>query len=63
LDVLLGEGSKPVSVKPETKIHLVEDETQTVLEWAAAVAQSDDTYFQRGQRLAAASVPTTAATG
>lgn len=33
-------------------VYLVEDETQTVLDWAAAVAQSDDTYFQRGQRLA-----------
>jgi hypothetical protein len=41
-----------VSVKPETKIHLVEDETQTLLQWAAAVMQSDDTYFGRGQRLA-----------
>ena len=33
-------------------VYLIEDETQTVLDWAAAVAQSDDTYFQRGQQLA-----------
>ncbi len=33
-------------------VYLVEDETQTVLDWASSVAQSDDTYFQRGQRLA-----------
>ncbi|PSR19410.1 alpha-amylase, partial [filamentous cyanobacterium CCP3] len=33
-------------------VYLVEDETRTVLDWASGVAQSDDTYFNRGQRLA-----------
>ena len=33
-------------------VYLVEDETQTVVNWAHGVAQSDDTYFHRGQRLA-----------
>ncbi|MGD1905375.1 MAG: glucosylglycerol hydrolase [Leptolyngbyaceae cyanobacterium] len=34
------------------KIHLIEDETQTLLHWAASVMDSEDTYFGRGQRLA-----------
>ncbi|MEM6837163.1 MAG: glucosylglycerol hydrolase [Cyanobacteria bacterium P01_C01_bin.120] len=34
------------------RIHPVEDETQTLLQWAASVMASDDTYFGRGQRLA-----------
>ncbi|PSN15767.1 hypothetical protein C7271_20640, partial [filamentous cyanobacterium CCP5] len=38
--------------KPAVDIHLVEDETQTVLDWAASVMHSDATYFGRGQRLA-----------
>ncbi|WP_008309758.1 glucosylglycerol hydrolase [Leptolyngbya sp. PCC 6406] len=39
----------PVNSSP---IYLVEDETQTLLHWAASVMGSDDTYFGRGQRLA-----------
>ena len=39
-------------VTTPSKIHLVEDETQTLLQWAASVMDSDDTYFGRGQRLA-----------
>lgn len=35
-----------------SNICLVEDETQTLLNWAASVMASDDTYFDRGQRLA-----------
>ncbi|MDB9524685.1 glucosylglycerol hydrolase [Oscillatoria sp. CS-180] len=33
-------------------ICLVDDETQTLLNWASSVMASDDTYFDRGQRLA-----------
>ncbi|MDA0674470.1 MAG: glucosylglycerol hydrolase [Cyanobacteria bacterium] len=42
----------PSQTPSQLQIHLVEDETQTLLHWAAAVMQSDDTYFGRGQRLA-----------
>lgn len=38
----------PVTANP----CLVDDETQTLLQWAASVMASDDTYFGRGQRLA-----------
>ena len=38
--------------KSKVLVYLVEDETQTVLDWAASVMHSEDTYFQRGQRLA-----------
>ncbi|MEM0980971.1 MAG: glucosylglycerol hydrolase [Cyanobacteria bacterium P01_H01_bin.58] len=41
-----------MAVKRISNIHLVEDETQTLLNWAASVMASDDTYFGRGQRLA-----------
>ena len=40
------------NAKAQTLIYLVEDETQTVLDWAYTVMTSDATYFQRGQRLA-----------
>ncbi len=33
-------------------VSLVQDETQALLDWAAAVEQSDATYFERGQELA-----------
>ena len=33
-------------------VSLVEDETQELLDWAAAVEHSDATYFERGQHLA-----------
>ncbi|MGB3202138.1 MAG: glucosylglycerol hydrolase [Nodosilinea sp.] len=44
----------PPVVQPALQplVYLVEDETRTVLDWASGVAQSDDTYFNRGQRLA-----------
>jgi hypothetical protein len=42
----------PVKSISTAKIHLVDDETQTLLHWAASVMASDDTYFGRGQRLA-----------
>nr|WP_278003293.1 glucosylglycerol hydrolase [Nodosilinea sp. TSF1-S3] len=43
----------PIAQAPlQPLVYLVEDETQTVLDWAATVASSEDTYFQRGQRLA-----------
>ena len=38
--------------KSKLLVYLVDDETHTVLDWAASVMHSDDTYFQRGQRLA-----------
>lgn len=41
-----------VAVQTLPDVHLVEDETQTLLHWAASVMASDDTYFGRGQRLA-----------
>ncbi|MEM9002657.1 MAG: glucosylglycerol hydrolase [Cyanobacteria bacterium P01_F01_bin.86] len=41
-----------MAVKRIPNIGLVEDETQTLLNWAASVAASDETYFSRGQRLA-----------
>ena len=41
-----------MAVKRIPNIDLVEDETQTLLNWAASVMASDDTYFSRGQRLA-----------
>jgi len=41
-----------VTVKRIPNIHFVEDETHTLLQWAASVMASDDTYFGRGQRLA-----------
>jgi hypothetical protein len=50
--VAVKESNPPKQTTSRTPIYLVEDETQTVLDWAAAVMQSDDTYFQRGQRLA-----------
>lgn len=40
------------STKPKVQVHLVEDETQTVLDWAISVMHSDDTFFGKGQRLA-----------
>jgi len=42
----------PVKSISTSRIHLVEDETQTLLNWASSVMASDDTYFGRGQRLA-----------
>jgi len=42
----------PVKSPATTNLRLVEDETQTLLQWAASVMASDDTYFGRGQRLA-----------
>ncbi len=39
-------------VKTAKRIHLVEDETHTLQAWATAVANSQDTYFSRGKRLA-----------
>ena len=42
----------PVKRPNPSKLCLVEDETQTLLQWAASVTASDDTYFGRGQRLA-----------
>jgi hypothetical protein len=50
--VAVKESTPPKQTKPRTLIHLVEDETQAVLDWATAVMHSDDTYFQRGQQLA-----------
>lgn len=41
-----------MAVKSISNIYLVEDETQTLLTWAASVMASEDTYFGRGQRLA-----------
>ncbi|MGF1520820.1 MAG: glucosylglycerol hydrolase [Leptolyngbyaceae cyanobacterium] len=41
-----------MAVKRIPNIGLVEDETQTLLNWAASVMASDETYFSRGQRLA-----------
>ncbi|NER83258.1 MAG: alpha-amylase [Leptolyngbya sp. SIO1D8] len=41
-----------MAVKRIHNLCLVEDETQTLLQWAASVMASDDTYFGRGQRLA-----------
>lgn len=43
-----------VVTKQQTSVAvaLVEDETQTVLDWAASVMNSEATYFDRGQRLA-----------
>ena len=40
------------SVRTAANLRLVDDETQTLLNWAASVMASEDTYFGRGQRLA-----------
>ena len=40
------------SVRTAANLRLVDDETQTLLHWAASVMASEDTYFGRGQRLA-----------
>jgi hypothetical protein len=50
--VAVKESNPPKQTTSRTPIYLVEDETQTVLDWAETVMHSDDTYFQRGQRLA-----------
>lgn len=42
----------PAKTIRTSNIRLVEDETQTLLSWASSVMASDDTYFDRGQRLA-----------
>ncbi|RZM82967.1 alpha-amylase [Leptolyngbya iicbica LK] len=42
----------PVKSPASSTVRLVEDETHTLLQWAASVMASDDTYFGRGQRLA-----------
>ncbi|MFE4106693.1 glucosylglycerol hydrolase [Almyronema epifaneia] len=39
-------------LKTRQKVHLVEDETKTLLRWAAAIAESSETYFAKGQKLA-----------
>ncbi|MDJ0704426.1 MAG: glucosylglycerol hydrolase [Leptolyngbyaceae cyanobacterium MO_188.B28] len=39
-------------VKTLRKIQLVEDETQSLLDWVTAIAESNDTYFLKGQKLA-----------
>lgn len=46
------ESTPAQKTQPKVLVYLVEDETQTVLDWASSVMHSDDTYFQRGQRLA-----------
>ena len=40
------------SIRTAANLRLVDDETQTLLNWAASVMASEDTYFGRGQRLA-----------
>ncbi|WP_346292076.1 glucosylglycerol hydrolase [Sphaerothrix gracilis] len=39
-------------LKTRQKVHLVEDETKTLLRWAADIAASNETYFSKGQKLA-----------
>lgn len=40
------------TVNSSSSITLVETETQTLLDWAAAITDSDETYFEKAQQLA-----------
>jgi hypothetical protein len=50
--VTVKDPTPPPKHKSKVLVYLVDDETETVLDWAASVMHSDATYFQRGQRLA-----------
>jgi len=43
---------KAAKKKTTPRLQLVEDETQTLLDWATSIMKSDDTFFGKGQKLA-----------